>query len=85
MDRRPAGARAVELLGTDALLTDAATVAVALTRAMPDGLAALRASRSARALVRLGLEADVTYAALEDRSRTAPQPLAGRRRPSIRS
>jgi 2-phosphosulfolactate phosphatase len=66
-------ARVVELLGTEALLTDAAGIAVALTRAIPDGLAALRASRSAKALVPLGLPADVTYAAMEDRSQVAPR------------
>jgi 2-phosphosulfolactate phosphatase len=66
-------ARAVELLGSETLLTDAASIAVALTRAMPDGLAALRASRSAKALVPLGLSADVAFAAVEDRSKVAPR------------
>jgi 2-phosphosulfolactate phosphatase len=66
-------ARAVELLGSETLLTDAASIAVALTRALPDGLAALRASRSAKALVPLGLSADVAFAAVEDRSKVAPR------------
>ncbi len=70
-------ARAVELLGSEAQLSDAASIAVALTTAMPDGLAALRASRSAMALVPLGLSADVAFAAVEDRSQVAPR-LVGR-------
>ena len=64
---------AAATLGADAVLTDAARIAIALTEAMPDGLTALRASRSARALVRLGLDADVTFAAQEDRSRVVPR------------
>jgi len=64
---------ASELLGAEAKLTDAARIAIALTDAMPDGLTALRSSRSARALVPLGLNADVAYAAQEDRSRVAPR------------
>jgi 2-phosphosulfolactate phosphatase len=71
-------ARAAEFLGTQGLLTDAARAAVAVTEAMPDALVALRTSRSARALVRLGLEADVTYAAQEDRSAAVPQLVADR-------
>lgn len=66
-------ARAVDLLGSEAQLSDAAGIAVALTRAMPDALAALRASRSAKALVPLGLTADVAYAAMEDRSPVVPR------------
>lgn len=66
-------ARASDLLGAEAVLTDAATIALTLTGAMPDGPVALRASRSARALVNLGLERDVAYAALEDRSTVVPR------------
>jgi 2-phosphosulfolactate phosphatase len=65
--------KALDLLGPDATTTDAANIAIALTRATPDGLVALHSSRSARALVPLGLEADVTYAAQEDRSPVVPQ------------
>ncbi|HEY8742389.1 MAG TPA: 2-phosphosulfolactate phosphatase [Chloroflexota bacterium] len=67
---------AANSIGQDAELSDAARVAIALTHAMPDALAALRSSRSARALVRLGLDADVAFAAQEDRSPVAPQLVA---------
>jgi phosphosulfolactate phosphohydrolase-like enzyme len=40
---------------------------------MPDALTALRSSRSARALVSLGLEADVAFAAQQDRYPGAPR------------
>jgi 2-phosphosulfolactate phosphatase len=60
-------------LGGEADLTDAARTAIALTEAMPDALTALRSSRSARALVSLGLEADVAFAAQEDRYPLAPR------------
>lgn len=71
-------ARTAAYLGADGLLTDAARAAVSVTQAMPDPLAALQSSRSARALVRLGLEADVAYAAQEDRSRAVPRLVTNR-------
>lgn len=64
---------AAGLLGDEAALTDAARIALALTEAMPAAGEALRASRSARALDRLGLQADVAFAAQEDRYRAVPQ------------
>lgn len=61
------------ILGVEATLSDDARTAIALTEAMPDAVTALCSSRSARALVSLGLEADVAFAAQEDRYRVAPR------------
>jgi 2-phosphosulfolactate phosphatase len=66
-------ARAVALSGGSADLTDAAQAALALTQAVPDALDALRRSRSAQALLPLGLESDIAFAAQEDRFALAPR------------
>lgn len=66
-------ALALARLGGEAQPTDAARIAMALTQVMPHPLEALRSSRSARALTPLGLDADVVYAAQEDRSQAVPQ------------
>jgi 2-phosphosulfolactate phosphatase len=69
-------ALARERLGSDAVLTDSARAAVALTRAEPTAAAAFALGGSARALAPLGLGHDVAFAAREDRSTVTPRLVA---------